>query len=231
MNSAFKLIPMLFVFTSLSCVTPVHVKQGNAETPTDSCKQADFNWIKPVLEDSLQKTDRFGIDERRNAFSDIRACRLDQFLPTVRQIASMEYRGEPPNTEDIISIYEALNLLTLRRDPEAVSLNRARLNSDPLLETAAISNLDQLQDWSVTLEVQKTLESTPAEEKFLTVIAHGIGFLGHSPETTATACPIARRIAPRFLECFTKEEAGPFCTWIKEGIAELDRRFACAASL
>jgi hypothetical protein len=185
--------------------------------------------VAKVLMDILQRTYKYGSDTRISAFQAVADLELRSLVDTVRAVAVLTIGPERgyKQTWDLIAVQGALNALTTLRDPEAVSLNRRRVESDPWLQSTAISNLATLADWASTGDVAHVLRCTKADEENLFVVATAAQFLDESPNTDREVCERLHQLERRYPDCM-KAPDSLVCSSLGKYVKSLEARLRCA---
>jgi hypothetical protein len=186
-------------------------------------------WARTVLADILEKRYCTDLDERRSAFEFLRFDGLGDERIDVRLVAGIAYDDAIGFRRDldIVSIQEALVLLTAVEDQEALRLNEHWIRSEPSLESVVFDNLAKMQAWQYTRAVQEVLSGSQFSPHSFEQARAGLAYLSASPETHSDVCEIAARIKRAFPGC-ADPAAKAVCLNLPESLQRLKSRFNCA---
>jgi hypothetical protein len=158
--------------------------------------------IEIVLQDMLQRTNRFGPEERQAALDAVSRLRATSYLPTVREISKMNVDGSQEAWSHVVAVSTALRVLMELNDDQAVDLNRARLSSDQL-RGFVVQNLRLLKGWSATSAVEAELLRMRITSGNGREVVNILQFLGESPNVTHLSCVGAQRSQAAYESCWT----------------------------
>jgi len=189
---------------------------------------ATRKWARAVLRDILDKRYCTDLDERRSAFEFLRIDGLGDERFGVRLVASIAYNEASGFRRDldIVSIQEALILLTTVGDEEALKLNERRIRSEPSLEAVVFGNLAQMLAWQYTQDVEEILSESQFSPRTFEQARSGLAYLSDSPETDSDVCEVAARIKRVFPGC-VDSSAKAECLNLPESLERLKSRFSC----
>ncbi len=182
--------------------------------------------VSAVLSDIERHTYKYDDEARKWTFQAIGRLRPDDraLRIRVRVIAGIPMTSVRSSKQlyDYVAILNALGLLSDVRDASAVDLNVMRL-SDPLLGPSAAHNLNSLQAWNVTTDVEAGLRAVLRTPHDRSDAASYLIFLNSSPRTSRAICSNVAQALDEFESCSLVE-----CNNGREAAIDLNARLPCS---
>jgi hypothetical protein len=182
--------------------------------------------VSAVLSDIEHHTYNYDDEARKWTFQAIERLRPDDLALRIRIRAiagiAMPSSRSPRQLYDFVAILNALGLLSDVRDASAVDLNVMRL-SEPLLGPSAAHNLNSLQAWNVTADVEAGLKAVLSAHHDPSDAASYLIFLNSSPQTSRAICSNVAQALDEFKSCSLVE-----CNNGREAAIDLNARLPCS---
>ena len=182
--------------------------------------------VSAVLSDIERHTYEYDDEARKWTFRAIERLRPDDsaLRIQVRTIAGLAMPSSRCSKQlyDFVAILNALGLLSNVKDASAVDLNVMRL-SDPLLGPSAAHNLNSLQAWNVTSDVEAGLKAVLRVPHGQSDAASYLIFLNSSPQTSRSICSSVAQALDEFESCSLVE-----CSNGREAAIDLNARLTCS---
>lgn len=182
--------------------------------------------VSAVLSDIERHSYKYDDERRKWTFQSIERLRPDDraLRSRVRVIAAMPMTSARSSERlyDYVAILNALGLLSDVRDPSAVQLNAMRLK-DPLLGPSAAHNLNSLQAWNVTTDVEAGLRVFLREPHDTSGSSSYLLFLNNSAHTSRAICSDVTQALEEFESCSQST-----CNSGREAAIDLNSRLRCS---
>jgi hypothetical protein len=185
--SAVKLLVALALFVLAGCCSAPGQRCFELAVPQPKLTNGALQrCLTDVLADEIEGGTRYSLEVRAGARDVIVERHIIEFLPLRRRAA----KTQPHDIVSAASTSFALDALTLLRDPEAVSLNASYIHPDtePLLLSAAISNLTFLHDTAAADQVAKVAEKLAIDDQRDFVMVSVLEYLAAAKYASEPVC-------------------------------------------
>jgi hypothetical protein len=185
-----------------------------------------------VLLDIADRRYTYYRDARVAAFEYIRAMKTKKAMPLIKEIAKIPTTDEDSlkNVLDAWAVREALDTLLSLGSKETAELSRHQLFGHPFVQLMAIQNLEELEYWDATPDVERMLCSTPPDGDHHVELKAAGEFLEASPDTSHAICACLDKISIALGDKFyapIKKTASPFYRPLGDAVAALGARLNC----